>query len=205
MKFKSLILISGVLLFAANTSTAAVTNSCTDTANSGSGGGNASSSITTAGVTEGASVSASNCGTWSRNDSKVLTAAAGGYGFNLFSTADPDGWVALDKYDVDAGVSGTLITGTGWGGSSGTFSFADAGYDDYLIVLKFDGVYTTFLSNSWADNWEWNTDPDGDNKFDLSNLTVYVKNPSQVPEPAIVGLLAIGLLGMVVARRRMKR
>ncbi len=194
---------SAVLLFAGNASAVPVTYTCTDTAGTGSGGANASSSITTAGATEAASVSTSNCGPWLGNDSNALTAAAGGYGFDLFdSVSAPDGWLELDKAD---GGDGTLITGTGWGGTSGTFSFADAGYDDYLIALKFDGVYSTFLSDSWADNWSWNTDPDGDNKFAISHLTVYVRNPSQeVPEPAIVGLLSIGLLGMVVTRRRMK-
>jgi hypothetical protein len=198
MRFKSLILVSGMLLFTGNASAVPITYNCTDTATTK----NASSSITTAGATEGASVSTSNCGPWPGNGNNDLNATAGGYGFNLFdSVTDPDGWVYLDKAD---GADSTLITGTGWGTTSGTFSFADAGYDDYLIVLKFSNLFSTFLSDSWADDWGWNTDIDGDGKFDISHLTVYVRNPSQVPEPAIVGLLSIGLLGMVVARRRMK-
>ena len=200
MKFKSLILTSAMLLFTSNAS--ALVIDCIDTSNTGSGGANASSSITTAGVTAGATVSNSNCGPWLGNDSNDLTATAGGYGFNLFdSVTDPNGWIELDKAD---GADGSLITGTGWGTSSGTFSFADQGYSSYLIALKFDGVYSTFLSDSWADGWGWDTDPDGDNKFDISHLTVYVKDPSSVPEPGMVGLLAIGLLGVVVARRKMK-
>jgi hypothetical protein len=204
MKFKSLILVSGMLLFAGNASATLI--ECLDATNpdgsgSGSGGAVASSSITTAGATAGATVSNSNCGPWPGNDNTDLTAAAGGYGFNLFSAADLDGWVFLDKAE---GADSSLITGTNWGTTAGTFSFADASYDDYLIVLKFDGVYSTFLSDSWADGWGWNTDVDGGGEFAISHLSVYVRNPSQVPEPAIVGLLSIGLLGMVVARRRMK-
>ena len=198
MKFKSLILMSAVLLFAGNASATVI--NCADTAgNSGSGGADASSSITTAGVTSGATVSNSNCGPWPGNDSNDLTATTGGYGVDLFSAANITGWQVLDKAE---GADSTLITGTGWGTSQGTFSFADAGYSDYLIVLKFDGVYSSFLSDSWADGWGWNTDTDNGGQFDISHLTVYARNP--VPEPAIVGLLSIGLLGMVVARRRMK-
>ena len=190
MKFKSLILMSGLLLFAGNASATLIM--CNDTSSPAiaSSGKNATSSITTAGTTAGATVNATNvCGPYAGNDSKAADWIAAGY----------SDWYQLDKAN---GADGALITGTNWGTTLGTFSFADAGYSDYLIVLKFDGVYSSFLSDSWADGWGWNTDTDNGGQFDISHLTVYARNP--VPEPAIVGLLSIGLLGMVVARRRMK-
>ncbi len=189
-------------LMSVNASAAVIT--CIDVpGNSGSGGANASSSIDT--LMSGATVLNSNCGPHSGNDSNSLTAALGGYGTNLSGDGGLDGgWVQLDKAD---GADGTLITGTNWGTTSGTFTFADAGYSEYLIALKFDGVYSTFLSNMAATGWGWNTDYDNNKgQFDISHLTVYVKNSSTtVPEPASIALMGLGLLGMGVAARRRRK
>mgnify|MGYP001826221551 CR=1 FL=1 len=166
----------------------------------------------------------SNCGPHPGNTTSDLTAELGGYGYNLFDgVTDPDGWMLLDKYEQIEQADGAKIWGSlnnkitvedadgnsiagssdaDAAGTSGFFSFADAGYDSYLIGLKFDGVYSTFLSDMWADDWGWDTDYDDDGKFGLSNLTVFVRNPTSVPEPGIVALLAIGLIGMVAVRRK---
>jgi len=42
------------------------------------------------------------------------------------------------------------------------------------------------------------------NDTTISHLTVFSNGGANVPEPSIVALLAIGLIGMIAARRRMK-
>lgn len=151
----------------------------------------------------------SNCGPHLGGDND-LTRLLGGYGEDLYSATNLDGWQLLDKTESGGDSSGLqdgaisiTFDGGNWSSTSGTFSFdSTVNYDDYLILMKFDGVYSTFLSDTEATNWLWDTDVDSDNFFALSHLTVFVRNPSEVPEPALVGLLAIGLLGMVVARRK---
>ena len=53
-------------------------------------------------------------------------------------------------------------------------------YDYFVFYTEYDGVASGFE--------EWR----------------YLANSSSVPEPAMVALLAVGLLGMVIARRRIK-
>jgi len=166
---------------------------CIDSLNITSINKTASSSITYDNLS---SVSASKCGPYLGNDSNSLTSALGGYGYS--------DWVQLDKYDVDTSTGGGIITGSGWGGTSGMFSFSELlNYTgDYLIALKFGNVYSTFLSDSAANNWGWNTDYDGDNKYALSHLTVYTRGGTSVPEASTIVLFGFGLLGLLVARRR---
>ncbi len=145
-----------------------------------------SSSIDTNGSS--ASVLNSDCGYWSGNDPD----------FQSMYGSDPSDWAVLDKAD---GSDGSLITGTNWGTSEGTFSLDDNRYEDYLIVLKFGPGFSAFLSDTGVINdWGWNTDPDGDGKHNLSHLSVYTRKPltnSDVPAPASLAVMAIGLLGML--------
>lgn len=206
MKIKTLLQSAGILAclgLAAPASAALIEYQCLDTTDPAvaSGGFTASSSIS---ADAGATIDTTNCGPWAGNDETDLTATEGGYGF-----AD---WVELDKAD---GGNGSVITGTGWGTTSGTFSFSDFGYDLYLIALKFDGVYSTFTSDTFATDWEWNTDVDGNNKFAISHLTVYGRNGggnecrvdcggggNEVPAPTTPLLLGAGLLALAQVRRR---
>ena len=150
----------------------------------------ASSSII---YTDPASVDVSQCGPYLGNTTNDLTADLGGYGYS--------DWVVLDKYDVDTASGNGSITGTGWGGTNGTFSFAALNNysGDYLIALKFGSVYSTFLSDSVARDWGWNTDVDGDKKYALSNLTVLTRS---IPEASAILLFGFGLLGLLVLKRR---
>lgn len=184
---------------------------CMDAANSGSGGANASSSIDdnddgTAIITASwpAIGSATNgeCGPYpGNNDNDNVD--------GLFGVAD---WTSLGKNDIEEGGPDTQIengiTLTGAGTTSGTMSF-DFGQSLYLIVLKFDGVFSAFLADmvtgTAVSGWDWNTDEDGDGQFDNSHLSVYgTDDPVDVPAPATLGLLGIGLglAGVFASRRR---
>ena len=58
------------------------------------------------------------------------------------------------------------------------------------------------LAGVTAGDWAFiNTFAKGDG---LSHMVAYTKDPNNVPEPGMIALLAIGLLGMVVSRRRTK-
>lgn len=169
---------------------------CEDTAgNSGSGGGNAGSSITDTG--DSADVMTSDCGPYSGNN--MNSDLNGLYGMD---------WTLLDDTDSSDGTNDGIITcddGSGGcdGSTSGTFSFTDIGAAYYLIVFKFDNVYAAFKSNTAADDWLWDTDWDGDEKYDNSHLSVYgTGGDMKVTEPGTLGLLGLGLLGLGVARRR---
>ena len=104
--------------------------------------------------------------------------------------------------------------------TSGTWSFTNlAAYDSYVIVLKDgatapDGVnwsaylldsslFNSTAGSTWSGDWTYGIGLTSIAPAELSHLSVYGKL-SSVPEPGMVALLAIGLLGMVAARRRMK-
>lgn len=59
---------------------------------------------------------------------------------------------------------------------------------------------TDWSSNEWGDK-QWSDKEWGDKEWDKDHASCDPK--CDVPEPGIVGLLAIGLLGLVVVRRRL--
>ena len=189
MKIRDFLITSAALLFMSGANAAVI--ECVDTAgNSGSGGATASSSIDTG--ASSATVSNTDCGPWAGNDPKDFE--------TMYGTV-ASGWMQLDKAD---GADSTRITGTGWGTTSGTFSLNDTNWTDYLIVLKFDGVFSAFLSDTGVINaWGWNTDTDGDGQFAISHLSVYVRGES-VPAPGPLVVMAIGLVGILGLRRARK-
>ena len=117
------------------------------------------------------------------------------------------------EFKVDIGLT---VTPTDTQATFGTWSFTNvAAYDSYVIVLKDggtapDGVKwssylldsSLFAGSTWTGDWVYGLGLNL-NPAELSYLAVYGKL-SSVPEPGMVGLLAIGVLGMLVARRRMK-
>lgn len=192
MNIKNFVIASAALLFVGGANAGEFV--CVDDGSAILDGKIRSSSITT----DGATLDISECGPWVGNDPKDFPATLYGDGWNGGQNPDPDGWVELDKAD---GGNGTLITGTGWGTTSGTFSLNNDQYHDYLIVLKFDGVFSAFLSDTGVfTDWGWNTDVDGDNKFAISHLAVYVRGDT-VPAPGPLVVMAIGLVGMLGLRR----
>lgn len=136
---------------------------------------------------------------------------------------------ALSKYDWDPSAGepsltepvdiNLTVTPTG-AATNGTFSFNDiAGYDDFIVVLKDGGTYPDgdqwaayllsedLLSGGvWSGDWIYGyaiiqSDDSKGNLKNISHLSVYGK-VGDVPEPGVVALLAIGLIGMVAARRK---
>ena len=94
------------------------------------------------------------------------------------------------------------------GGLSGTWSIASSFWDNFssgAIGFKFGGG-TKATPNTWfvyelihgatTGNWEFS----GNNA--LSHVNLYGGSAARVPEPATLGLLGVGLLGLGVAARR---
>lgn len=80
------------------------------------------------------------------------------------------------------------------------FDFAMAKYDGpnagYILFALGGGSFT--LPQYPADFWTLSE------QYALSHWTGFNASNNNVPEPGIVGLLAVGLIGMVAVRRRMK-
>lgn len=123
-------------------------------------------------------------------------------------------WLYLAKYDgsthegqdIDLGVTGFgSLSGT-WSVAAGTF----APFEQFMIVLKAGTEFAGyFFNNTSTVSGTWGYDaPPG-----LSHLTVYARGQAQtppdgnsdVPEPATLGLFALGMLGLAGGRRRKKR
>jgi hypothetical protein len=106
------------------------------------------------------------------------------------------------------------LTLTGQGTQSGTWAFSNSllnqSFGDYFLVIKAGtewGAYLFSGSDNQSTNGEWVTDDflnNGDRQPGISHMSIYAADATTVPEPSIVALLGLGLLGMGLARRKAK-
>jgi len=114
------------------------------------------------------------------------------------------------KEDTPGGLEGMdigLDVSPDGGAGSGTWAFDDSLFspDAFLIVLKaannpgfgvwlFEGDDAASDMGDWLVAWG----------KDLSHLSIYASGANGVPEPGTMVLLGLGLLGMGLARRRVR-
>lgn len=157
-----------------------------------------------------ASVSSAACELGStNNDSLAQVNIDAMFGFSdwLFDAKDDDlDGVNAGPNSLSLTLIGDVLSGT-WSIASNAFSI----YSDIMLVFK-DGngspnTYVGYLLNSTSGGYTTPfTNPANGNPKDISHVSIYVRGNGTtiVSEPAMLGLLSLGLLSLVIARRRMR-
>ncbi len=117
---------------------------------------------------------------------------------------DSNDWMLLGKDDRSA--ESFFIDGTS-GDPYGTWTVDGSLYGAFLIAVKQGGELGLWYFDDLmgaSDGMIYFDEIFGDGFDDegWSHISIYGTPSSTIPEPGMIGLLAIGLLGMVVARRR---
>jgi hypothetical protein len=141
-----------------------------------------------AGFVEGVTLGSASAGT-----ATGATNVLGGFQFTLSDlTASTSGEYSLTIEDTNGSASPNLPFYLDFvlylkGGSDDTAAYF---FDDTLVDSEGGGAWNvTFLNN-------------GNQIPSLSNISLYVRNGTEVPEPGTIALLGLGLLGLATARRR---
>ena len=136
------------------------------------------------------------------------------------ATYDPNESPVIIKFDFDGGpteINAVLfptIDGSEFGfsssGSTGTWTYTQGVGDPDInfFVAKGGNNFNLFsnLGNPTTDSWSTPLN-NGGNQAGLSHLTFYDTGstpPQEIPEPGILALLGLGLLGIGAARRQKK-
>ena len=132
-----------------------------------------------------------------------------------------DTWTHVSKIDINEGGGGMQSNGligidfNGGVDSDGLWSFSGdfSDWGSFFLVTKaakdpgwaayyFDDLdELASLEGSFTIPWTVGNGPQKNNP-DLSHLSLYARTVASVPEPATMGLMGLGLLGLGLSRRR---
>lgn len=131
------------------------------------------------------------------NDTNQINAS-----FSLFGMT---GWKLSDKNDGPDGDDViSFTTAPTNGDKSGGWAIDTlAGLDNIVITLKAGNGFGAFLLDLTASDPLSGTWSSGKG---LSHASIYYKGePTKVPEPSVLTLMSLGLLGLGIARRRIRK
>ena len=124
---------------------------------------------------------------------------------NTFTVGNTDTWSLVDSAVFTSNLFGFYLEGPG-----GTFFSDDAlnGNQTQMVAFQGTGVsanflgtgYATWLSNEWVLAWEDLAYSNSD--MDFNDLVMIIESVTPVAEPGSLGMLAMGILGLLVLRRR---